>query len=66
MEHPEPLEVCGPFKPDERRKLAGLIELIRVALNLLPDAARALEALVLLVGWELPQISALRSEGFFS
>ena len=65
MKHPESLEIGRPFKADECGEFARLVELVCVALDLLPDAARPLEALVLLVGVELPQISGLRSEGFF-
>ena len=50
MQHAETFETGGPFESCERREFAGLVEFVGILLNLLPDAAGALEAPVLLVG----------------
>ena len=51
MKHSQALEAGCPLEPREGGKFAGLVEFVGIVLNLLPHAAGALEALVLLVGY---------------
>ena len=51
MKHPQALEAGCPLEPREGSKFSGLVEFVGALLNLLPHAAGALEALVLLIGY---------------
>jgi hypothetical protein len=46
MQHPQTLEARGPFKGAEGREFAGLIELVGVPLDLLPDSSGTIETFI--------------------
>ena len=50
VQHADSLESCCSFETCEGREQARLVELVGVALDLLPDAVRAFEALVAAAG----------------